>query len=172
MQIPVNTTKLYSKLQGRARDIIQTYLTRTQIILRTVAAARTVIITQETKRIGNGRRGQGDKNMDFLNDLLGFVEAAVTGVFRFVRMLLFWSFDQVAAIPWGALSYLPGLEGHAAFLDHGSLHAFSVPDGMGLHGSGRKGLGRPDTSYDGIHPQHADYRAGRGCRSDRRLGYQ
>lgn len=45
--------------------------------------------------------------MDFLNDLLGFVEAAFEGVFRFVRMLLLWSFDQVAAIPWGALSYLP-----------------------------------------------------------------
>jgi hypothetical protein len=45
--------------------------------------------------------------MDFLNDLLGFVEAAGAGVFRFVRMLLFWSFDQVAAIPWGTLSYLP-----------------------------------------------------------------
>jgi len=45
--------------------------------------------------------------MDFLNDLLGFVGAAVDGVLRFIRMLLFWSFDQVAAIPWGALSYLP-----------------------------------------------------------------
>ena len=45
--------------------------------------------------------------MDFLNDLLGFVEAAVAGIFHFIRMLLFWSFDQVAAIPWGALSYLP-----------------------------------------------------------------
>jgi hypothetical protein len=30
--------------------------------------------------------------MDFLN---------------FVRRLLFWSFDQAAAIPWGALSYMP-----------------------------------------------------------------
>jgi hypothetical protein len=39
--------------------------------------------------------------MVFLNELLGFVEAAGAGVFRFVRMLLFWSFDQVAAIPWG-----------------------------------------------------------------------
>jgi hypothetical protein len=49
----------------------------------------------------------GEQNMDFLNDLLGFVEAAVAGVFQFVRMLLFWSFEQIAAIPWGALSYLP-----------------------------------------------------------------
>ena len=43
----------------------------------------------------------GEQNMDFLNDLLGFVEAAVAGVFQFVRMLLFWSFEQIAAIPWG-----------------------------------------------------------------------
>ena len=46
----------------------------------------------------------GEQNMDFLNDLLGFVEAAVAGVFQFVRMLLFWSFEQIAAIPWGALA--------------------------------------------------------------------
>jgi hypothetical protein len=49
----------------------------------------------------------GEQNMDFLNDLLGFVEAAVAGVFQIVRMLLFWSFEQIAAIPGGALSYLP-----------------------------------------------------------------
>ncbi len=45
--------------------------------------------------------------MDFLNDLLGFLEAVIAGVFQFIRMLLLWSFEQIAAIPWGALSYLP-----------------------------------------------------------------
>jgi len=45
--------------------------------------------------------------MDFLNDLLGFVEAVVLGVFRFIAMLLAWSVAQIASIPWGALSYLP-----------------------------------------------------------------
>ena len=45
--------------------------------------------------------------MDFLNDLLGFLETAIAGVFHFIGMLLFWSVAQIAAVPWGALSYLP-----------------------------------------------------------------
>ncbi len=45
--------------------------------------------------------------MDFLNDLLGFIEAAVTGIFHFIGMLVYWSLAQIAAVPWGALSYLP-----------------------------------------------------------------
>ncbi|MGO9484844.1 MAG: hypothetical protein ACLPX9_09725 [Rhodomicrobium sp.] len=45
--------------------------------------------------------------MDFLNDLLGFMEAVITGIFQFIRMLLVWSIEQIAAVPWGALSYLP-----------------------------------------------------------------
>lgn len=45
--------------------------------------------------------------MDFLNDLLGFVEAAVAGFFHFIATLIYWSFAQIAAMPWGALGYLP-----------------------------------------------------------------
>lgn len=45
--------------------------------------------------------------MEFLNDLFGFVEGVIGGVFQFIRMLLVWSLEQIAAVPWGALSYLP-----------------------------------------------------------------
>ncbi len=45
--------------------------------------------------------------MDFLNDLLGFVEATISGIMHFIGMLLFWSITQIASVPWGALSYLP-----------------------------------------------------------------
>lgn len=45
--------------------------------------------------------------MDFINDLLGFLEATFLGIFHFIGMLIFWSVAQIAAVPWGALSYLP-----------------------------------------------------------------
>ena len=79
---------------------------RTQTILQTSQHANRYYYARSEEHWKRETQ-PGGKNMDFLNDLLGFVEAAFEGVFRFVRMLLFWSFDQVAAIPWGALSYLP-----------------------------------------------------------------
>ncbi|MFY9642595.1 MAG: hypothetical protein WCD20_04680 [Rhodomicrobium sp.] len=45
--------------------------------------------------------------MDFLNDLLGFIETAVEGIFHFIGMLIYWSLSQIAAVPWNQLSYLP-----------------------------------------------------------------
>ena len=45
--------------------------------------------------------------MDFLNDFLGFVEATFLAIWHFIAALIYWSVSQIAAIPWGELSYLP-----------------------------------------------------------------
>ena len=62
--------------------------------------------------------------MDFLNDLLGFAEAAVPGVLSFCPHAFVLVLRPGRRHSLGGAQLPAGLEGHAAFLDHGSLSRF------------------------------------------------
>ncbi len=45
--------------------------------------------------------------MQFLNQLLQFLQQGLAAIFRFVQSIWQWSVNEIAAVPWDRLSYLP-----------------------------------------------------------------
>jgi len=45
--------------------------------------------------------------MQFLNQLLNFLQQGITAIFSFIRSIWAWSSTQIQAVPWDNLSALP-----------------------------------------------------------------
>jgi hypothetical protein len=45
--------------------------------------------------------------MQFLNQLLAFLQQGIQAIFNFIRTIYAWTMDQVLAVPWNNLAALP-----------------------------------------------------------------
>jgi hypothetical protein len=49
----------------------------------------------------------GGERMQFLNQLLAFLQQGITAIFTFIRSIYGWSVAQIRGVPWDNLSALP-----------------------------------------------------------------
>lgn len=45
--------------------------------------------------------------MQFLNQLIAFLQQGIAAIFNFIRTIWAWSYDQIQAVPWENLGALP-----------------------------------------------------------------
>lgn len=45
--------------------------------------------------------------MQFLNQLIAFLQQGIASIFNFIRTIWAWSYDQIRAVPWENLGTLP-----------------------------------------------------------------
>ncbi|MBI4725464.1 MAG: hypothetical protein HY765_10955 [Rhodomicrobium sp.] len=78
--------------------------------------------------------------MQFLNQLLQFVQQGLTAVFRFIQAIWQWSVAQMVAVPWDQLGSLPAWKIATLIIVGGAVAYFLYRAATELLEAGEKAL--------------------------------